>query len=156
MNDQPHYFDSREWESGKERILRLAVLLTLPIGIVGFRYLLRAGPVLFILIFFILIFIVYQLLDAILPPAIYKRFYVPRYDAQQIVKGVLAQKQIPYQEKNGRFQVGDIKISVKSHLGLNLQENGCTIQITPFITEDEPFILSLCAKIDDAFAPRGL
>ena len=156
MSDQYHYSDTRDWESGKEHLIRLAVLFTLPIGILGFRYLMRAGPILFVLVFIILVFIVYQILDAILPPVIYKRYYVPRYDAQQIVKGVLAEKQIPFEEKNGRFRVSNLKITIKSKLGANLQSNGCVIQITPFIEEEEPFILSLCTKIDNAFAPRGL
>ena len=156
MSDPYHYSDTRDWESGKERVLRLAILLILPFGIIGFRYLLRAGPILFILIFAILVFIMYQVLDTILPPVIYKRYYVPRYDAQEIVKGVLAEKQIPYEEKNGRFRVNNLKITIKSKLGSNLQSNGCVIQISPFIEEEEPFILSLCTKIDNAFAPRGL
>ena len=157
MDDQSYYSDTRHWDTGNDHLLWWALLLTLPIVILGFRFLMRGGPIFFVVISLVLIFIIYQIFDMFTPPAIHKTFYVPKYDATQIVKNVLADKNYPHEAGNGRFYLNEgIKITLKTKLERNLRVDGCIVQITPFTEENEPLILSLCTKIDDAFAPKGL
>lgn len=156
MNENFNYSDARQWQSDDNRVLYLAIALAVPGVIVGFRLLMRGGPLLFVVVFALLIFISYQILAAIIPPALTKAFYVPREDAEQILENVLAEKNFPYKWHNGRIQLDNIHITVKTRRQLNFSEDGCLIQIAPNTPENAPLITSLCSKIDDAFAPKGL
>ena len=156
MNEKFNYSDARKWQPDDSRALYWAIALALPVAIVGFRYLMRGGPLLFIVVFALLIFILYQILTAATPPSLTKAFYVPREDAEQIVENVLAEKKFPYEWRNGRFQLDGIQIIVKTRRQLTLSEDGCLIRISPNTPENDPLITSLCTKIDDAFAPKGL
>ena len=156
MNNQSSYSDTRQWDSDNNRVLYAAVALALPIGIIGFRYLMRGGPFLFIMVFALIIFILYQILDGIIPPSITKTFYVSQENAEQVVENVLVQKKFPYEWRNGRFQLNDLSIQVKSKRQNNLTADGCFIRITPNTLENEPLIISLCNKIDAAFSSKGL
>ncbi len=156
MTNESNYSDARRWAGDENRVLYWAVILALPVGIVGFRYLMRGGPFLFILILALIIFILYQILDALIPPSLTKTFYVPREDAEQIVENVLEEKKFPYEWRRNSFQLTDIKIKVKTRRNFGFSEDGCAIQITPHTPENDPLITSLCTKIDDAFAPKGL
>ena len=156
MNENFNYSDARQWQQDNSRVLYWAIALAVPVGIVGFRLLMRGGPLLFVVAFALLIFILYQILDAMTPPVLTKAFYVPREDAEQIVENVLAEKKFPYEWRNGRIYLDNIQITVKPRRQLNLSEDGCLIQIAPNTPENDPLIASLCSKIDDAFAPKGL
>lgn len=156
MKNESYYSDTRRWAGDENRVLLWAVVLALPVGIVGFRLLMRGGPLLFIVVFALIIFILYQVLDGLLPQSLTKIFYVPREDAEQVIENVLQEKKFPYEWRKNSFHLTDIKIKVKTRRNLSFSEDGCCIQITPNTPENAPLIASLCTKIDDAFAPKGL
>ena len=156
MNKEPNYTDTRKWASDENQVLLWAVILAVPVGIVGFRLFMRGGPFLFVVVFALLIFILYQILDALIAPSLTKTFYVPREDAEQIVENILEEKKHPYKWHRNRFWLNDITITVKTKRQLDLSKDGCLIQISPNTPENDLLITSLCTKIDDAFAPKGL
>lgn len=125
MNNESYYSDTRDWESDENRILYWAVALAIPVGIIGFRLLMRGGPLLFVIVFALLIFIFYQILDALVPPSLTKTFYASRDDAEQIVENILEEKKYPYEWRRNRFQLTDMQIKVKTRRNFGLGKDGC-------------------------------
>ena len=87
---------------------------------------------------------------------IIKGFYADPETALSIVRGVLQQKSFPYESrKKNRFVIptenGEIVIKV-----LPANRGAMGITISPTTPENMPLIESLCAKLDEAFTPRGL
>lgn len=75
--------------------------------------------------------------------------------AWQIVQGVLSEKSLPFEptiKHKLYIQTGGINISIE----VKKSKLGALVTISPTTPENMPLIESLCAKLDEAFTPRGL
>jgi hypothetical protein len=88
---------------------------------------------------------------------IIKYFHTTPYTTMSIVQNVLQQKSFPYEnkEKDGLvIPIENGEIVIKASTGY--RGIGAVIAISPTTPENMPLIESLCAKLDEAFTPRGL
>jgi hypothetical protein len=89
-----------------------------------------------------------------------KLFFVRPEAAIEVIEGVLGQKGVPFQEINRRYLWSATKIyQLDNGLTVNVRRNykqGVIVEVGPISKDNRPLIRNLQAKIDDAFAPRGL
>lgn len=84
-----------------------------------------------------------------------KRFLMDVPTAAQIVKNVLGEKSLPFEvfrQVEFWIDTGGAPTRVK----INRQQFYVSIAISSKSAENIPLIESLCAKLDEAFTPRGL
>lgn len=112
----------------------------------------------FAVVFFLLVtFGLYKLLS-FREPTVRRFFLVDLPDAVQVVKHVLFDAGILFRQEEYNFILADgtVTIEVFSDRYGRRGPWGSVIRLRPCTPDQQPLINTLCAKIDDAFLPKGL